>query len=184
MEQKYLSWREKISFLGNSIKGNFHFRLDRKLPKKAMGPTNGLFWSCGFPKKEFFWSVEAKLPFWEIVSTIRFPEKEFFDGLCKRVIWLFQNDFWGAYVSRSCDFPKKEILMAYISIPKTILEQEFPFLVILMAYINQSCDPQKARKYQIWSFTQAKAVLADYVSWWSVNMDVNSTKPNQTYGCQ
>jgi len=43
---------------------------------------------------------------------------------------------------------KKEILMAYISISKTILEQKFPFLVILMAYISWSCDPPKARKHQ------------------------------------
>ena len=27
---------KKISFLGNSIKGNFHFRLDKKLPKKEI----------------------------------------------------------------------------------------------------------------------------------------------------
>jgi len=31
--------------------------------------------------------------------------------------------------------------MAYISISKIILEQEFPFLVILIAYIIRSCDP-------------------------------------------
>ena len=43
------------------------------------------------------------------------------------------------YVSRSCDFPKKEVLVAYISVSKMILEgsflkKEIPFRKYLMDY--------------------------------------------------
>jgi len=46
---------------------------------------------------------------------INLPKKEIFDGLHKQVMRLLENKNWEAYVSRSCDLPKKEILMAYIS---------------------------------------------------------------------
>jgi len=63
MEEKYLSWREKISFLGNSIKGNLHFRLDGKLPKKEIlmagiigngDPQMDCFGHVTFQKRRFF----------------------------------------------------------------------------------------------------------------------------------
>ena len=48
-----------------------------------------------------------------------------------------------AYVSRSCDFLKKENLMAYIS----IFERYFPKITKkgnLMAYVSRSHDPPKS----------------------------------------
>ena len=41
------------------------------------------------------------------------------DALCKQVMWLKKVSV--GYVSRSCDLPKKEILMAYISDSKIVL---------------------------------------------------------------
>jgi hypothetical protein len=46
-----------------------------------------------------------------IYPGIKFPKKEIFDGLYKQVMWLLKNEKWDAYISRSCDFPKKEIVM-------------------------------------------------------------------------
>ena len=49
-----------------------------------------------------------------------------------------------AYISRSCDFPKKEILMDYIS----IFRRYFPKITKkgnLMAYVSRSHDPPKSK---------------------------------------
>ena len=55
------------------------------------------------------------------------------------VVYVVQKSFWNM-ISFFSNFdgthiPKKEFLMAYISIPKIILKHEFPFLVILIAYV-------------------------------------------------
>jgi len=44
--------------------------------------------------------------------------------------------------------------------------------------------PTKNQKTSGLKLSQGKVVLADYVSWSSVNMDVNSATPNQAYGRQ
>jgi len=94
---------EKISFLGNSIKGNFYFRLDRKLSKKEIlmagiisngDPQMDCFGHVTFQKRKFF--------------------DEFFFDLGK------QNCLFGKYFPRS-DFQKRKSLMAYISDPETTL---------------------------------------------------------------
>ena len=47
-----------------------------------------------------------------------------------------------ACVSRSCDLPKKGILMAYISNSCDLLVMGSPKMEILMDYISRSCDLQ------------------------------------------
>jgi hypothetical protein len=48
--------------------------------------------------------------------------------------------------------------MAYLSASKITLQLEFPFLVVLMAYIIRSCDPGRSVDH--------------------TGMDLNHTKPN------
>ena len=106
--------KKEISFLGSishgqdwvgwlaggwiSKKGNFFFR---KVFLTVRDWTSRLIKRAArSPKKEI--SFLGKIP------TIKFPKKDIFDGLCKQVWGLVQNENWDAYVSRSCDLPKKE----------------------------------------------------------------------------
>ena len=50
----------------------------------------------------------------------------------------------GAYLSKSRDFPKKEILMAYISNFGRHFPKKLPKKEILMDYISRSCDLPKS----------------------------------------
>ena len=51
-----------------------------------------------------------------------------------KIILQWNFLFWNIIPTK---LPKKEILMADINIPNFILEQKFPFLVIMIAYISR-----------------------------------------------
>ncbi len=65
-----------------------------------------------------------------------------------------------AYISRSHDhLPKKEILMACICDPKTILESNFLFWKFLMAYISRSHDIFPKKEILMASICVLKTIL-------------------------
>ena len=75
-----------------------------------------LTWSSHvtYQKRKFWWLTKH---FWEAFSENY--QKRKFDGWHKQVMWLTKKqklqERLDAYLSRSCDLPKKEFLMAYIS---------------------------------------------------------------------
>ena len=64
------------------------------------------------------------------ISVMWFTKRRYFDGLHKQ----FKNSFW-------VEFPKKEILMYYISRSCDLFEASMG--AILTAYISRSCDLPK-----------------------------------------
>ena len=114
-----------------SKKGNFD-----RLYKQVMWPRKNkncrgigayISKSCDLPKKEIFDGLHKHF----LGAFFKNYQKRKFDGLHKQIMWSIKSKKWGiAYISRSCDFLKKEILMDYISIfgrhfPKNYQKRKF-----------------------------------------------------------
>ena len=125
-------------------KGNFD-----GLYKQIMWPTKKrkmeivyISRSCDFPKKENLMDYISIFGRYFLKNY----QKRKFNGLCEQITWPTKKwkwrVGWGAYIMKSCDFPKKEILMDYIR----ICRRYFPKITKngnLMAYVSRSHDPPK-----------------------------------------
>ena len=109
-----------INILGEHFLKNYQKRKFDGLHKQIMWPTKKWKWELLI--KQVMWlTKKGNFDGWLSILGRHFPknyQKRKFDGWHNQVMWRKKRKLQGGlgtYLSRSCDLPKKEVLMAYIS---------------------------------------------------------------------